>query len=328
MEFKIQEGMKAMVDAEKAMNKKSFFGAKKPDYDSAVHDYEKAANAFKVGKAYDQAVEAYVKAADCHKQLDSLFMAAKALEQAAALAAQQLKKPHDAVELYRRTSDYFLAHGSPDRAAEVLEKAAKAIEPLDVDKAIELYIESCSTYENEDRPRMGTDTFKRTIAMLLRHKRFDKAVEMSHRLADLFCKLDNKPYFHKQALTTVVILLYMGDWAEAGKRFAYFASIFGSFLASEEGKISNDLLEAYESHNAELLQSCLARSQINFLDNEVTRIARELRVPEGLPPVPQQAPGAPAPTGRPPLVTSAADHAAAAESINNLQDAVEEEGFL
>lgn len=52
-------------------------------------------------------------------------MAAKALENAALLANQQPKGAQEAAELFRKTSDYYLAHGTADRAADCLEKAAR-----------------------------------------------------------------------------------------------------------------------------------------------------------------------------------------------------------
>jgi hypothetical protein len=52
-------------------------------------------------------------------------MAAKSIENAAIIMQQQLNKVSDAAESYKEASRYYLAHGSSDRAAEALEKAAK-----------------------------------------------------------------------------------------------------------------------------------------------------------------------------------------------------------
>ena len=55
----------------------------------------------------------------------SLYMAAKSMESAANLAAQQLKQPERASEMYKKASDLYQAHMTPDRAGEMLEKAAR-----------------------------------------------------------------------------------------------------------------------------------------------------------------------------------------------------------
>jgi hypothetical protein len=52
-------------------------------------------------------------------------MAAKTMESAANLAAQQLKQPERASEMYKKASDLYQAHMTPDRAGEMLEKAAR-----------------------------------------------------------------------------------------------------------------------------------------------------------------------------------------------------------
>lgn len=52
-------------------------------------------------------------------------MSAKAMETAAQIVAQNMKQPERAAEAYRRASELFVTHGSGDRAAEMLEKAAK-----------------------------------------------------------------------------------------------------------------------------------------------------------------------------------------------------------
>ena len=45
------------------------------------------------------------------------------------------------------------------------------MEPVDIDVSIKFYLDACSMYEEEDRPRMAIDTFRRTINFLVKHKR-------------------------------------------------------------------------------------------------------------------------------------------------------------
>ncbi|KAJ3186125.1 hypothetical protein HK101_009732 [Irineochytrium annulatum] len=298
MSSKVQEAIGLMAEAEKAVNKTTWLGKKKPDWETARPLYDNAGGAlgsfnvaldadhacsatmFKNAKAYDHAVEAFVKSAAANKEEGSLFIAAKQLETAAQLLAQHMKKPQDAAKLYQQASDYFLAHGSPDRAAEMFEKAGKVLEPVDVVGAMEMYKEACSTYETEDKLRAGVDTFTRSIGFAIRSKRLLEAIELSQRLTDIFQKLQNGAYVNKQALSTIVIVLLLGDDVEANKRMSSFSSIPG-FLDSEDGHVASDLIEAFQSYDHNLLQASLKRSPIKFLDNEVAKAAMSLRVPGG-----------------------------------------------
>ena len=49
----------------------------------------------------------------------------------------------------------FRQHGSPESAAQLLEKAAKIIEPKDPATALELYEKAAETVMTEDRPKQG-----------------------------------------------------------------------------------------------------------------------------------------------------------------------------
>ncbi|KND02692.1 uncharacterized protein SPPG_01777 [Spizellomyces punctatus DAOM BR117] len=305
---KVKEGLAYLADGEKARSKKSLFGKPKPDWDVAVQNYEAAANCFRNAKCWDYTVEAYMKAAEAHRNLDSLFLAAKSLELAAAILVQQLKKPDEASDLYRQTSQYFLAQGSPDRAGEALEKAAKAVEATDIGKCIELYDESCKIFEEENKLRFGVETFKRAIAVSLRHRRYDKALELSRRLCDAFTHLEQRPNFCKQALSTVIILLAMGDEVGATKQLEMYGSING-FAQAEEGVIAQGILEAMQTGDEDSLSAAMKKTPVQFLDNEVTRIGRELRVPGGAKGI-------------------SLHDKPASEAVKQLQEEVEEEGFL
>ncbi len=121
-----------------------------------------------------------------------LYMAAKALENAALLSSQQPKGAQEAADLYRKTSDYYLAHGSADRAADCLEKAARyalfdtflilyrAMENINVEKALEYYTEALSLIESEDRPRSGVDVFKRAINLATKQTKYVYFIEKTH----------------------------------------------------------------------------------------------------------------------------------------------------
>ena len=86
---KLAEGEKALLDAAKNL-KTGWF--KKADHEAAAADYEKAATAFRVGKAIPRAIDAFRRAAHAHVQFDSGFMAAKHMETAAFLVAPEVSR--------------------------------------------------------------------------------------------------------------------------------------------------------------------------------------------------------------------------------------------
>ncbi|KAJ3179444.1 hypothetical protein HDU85_004854 [Gaertneriomyces sp. JEL0708] len=308
---KLKEGLSHMAEGEKAINKKSFFGKAKPDWDVASQCFQDAANAFRSAKAYDLAINAFSQLAESHRQLSSLFLAAKALETAATIAEQQMRKPQDAAELYKRTSEFYQAQGSGDRAAEALEKAARALEETDPQRCLEYYEEACAMYEEENKMRFGADCFKKAIGVCLRKKRYDKALQLSHRLCDAFIKINQIPNFCKQALSTVIILLAMGDLQGARQSSDTFSGTAG-FGQSAEGNIARAILDAMDTGDKKLLTESLKRPQAQFLDNEIMRLGSELAASlrEYVPT--KELPQPPAP--------------AASEGFKQLQDEIEEEG--
>ncbi|CAG8501260.1 7239_t:CDS:2 [Gigaspora margarita] len=98
-------------------------------------------------------------------------MSAKSMESAATIASLQLKQPERAAEMYKKASDLYLTHMSPDRAGEMLEKGARALEPVNVDNAIEMYVSACSLFESEERGKFAIDTFRKAAAVMIKNKR-------------------------------------------------------------------------------------------------------------------------------------------------------------
>ncbi|KAG0335977.1 hypothetical protein BG000_007047 [Podila horticola] len=271
-EARLKEAMDYMKEADKNTEKGWFT---KPDWDIAAQYYEKAAQSFKVAKSYDSAIQAFTKASDAMVSASSLFMAGRALENGANVLLQNMGQPERAADMYKRASELYMRNMTPDRAAEMLEKSAKAMEPISVDSAIDLYIGACNIYENEDRARYATDTFKRTVSLLVKHRRFDKAIEVLQRLGNVQQATANKSAYFKTLLSIVIIQLAAGDEVDAGKRFQAFCSIDG-FVQSEESAVAHGMLDAFEHRDQEYFNQTAARQHVGFLDNEIVRLARSI----------------------------------------------------
>ncbi|CAG8636271.1 6708_t:CDS:2 [Paraglomus occultum] len=272
---KIQEAIRLLADGDKAIQK-GFF--KKPEWDVAGSNYERAANCFKGACAYEQAIQAYLKASDAMFKSDSVFMAAKDMESAANLAAIQLKQPERAADLYRKASDLYQAHMTPDRAAEMLEKGGRVLEPINVDEAIKIYSDACALYETEDRGQFAIDTFKKTIAVMVRNK--SQADSMLQRLSSVVMGMKYPSHLFRTYLSIVIVLLAMNDDVEAKKRLQRFSNY--DFVQSEEAAIAHSLITAFEQGDQDLLEETVKRRTVSYLDNEIAKLARNLVVPGGV----------------------------------------------
>ncbi|KAF9932150.1 hypothetical protein FBU30_008837 [Linnemannia zychae] len=277
-EARLKDAIDFMKEADKNTEKSWF---KKPDWDIAAQYYEKAGQAFKAGKSYDLAVQAFIKASDAMIHATSYFMAGRALENGGNIALQNLGQPERAADMYKRASDLFMQNMTPDRAAEMLEKSGKAMEPISVDQAIDLYIGACNIYESEDRARYATDIFKRTIALLVKHRRFEKATEILQRLGNIQKDTPNKMAYYKTLLSIIIVQLAAGDEVEAGKRFQAYCSVDG-FVKSEESSVAHQMLDAFEHRDQNYYNHAAGRQHVGFLDNEIARLARSIVISDDL----------------------------------------------
>ncbi|KAF9434252.1 hypothetical protein BGZ76_008323 [Entomortierella beljakovae] len=277
-EARLKDAVKFMHEAEKNTEKTWF---KKPDWDIAAQYYEKAAQSFKAGKSYDQSVQAFIKTSDAMVKATSLFMAARALENGGNICIQNLGQPERAADMYKRASELFMQNMTPDRAAEMLEKGARAMEPISVDSALEFYTGACNIYENEDRAKYATDTYKKTIGLLVKNRRFEKAIDFLQRLGKIQSEAVNKSAYYKTLLSIVIIQLAAGDEVEAGKRFQESCGVDG-FVRSEESAIAHAMLDAFEHRDQNYYNQAAARQHIGFLDNEIAKLARNIAISDDL----------------------------------------------
>ena len=82
--------------------------------------------------------------------------------------ANDCKESEEAIELYRRASNFYLENSSPDKAAEVLVKAAKILEDKEPEKAIEFCNDACTIFETEEREQFASSTFKYAIGIAIK----------------------------------------------------------------------------------------------------------------------------------------------------------------
>ncbi|KAJ1963850.1 hypothetical protein GGI12_001801 [Dipsacomyces acuminosporus] len=263
-------------DAQKA-SKGGWFS--KPEWDLAAQYWDKAATAYKAARHFEEAADCYSNASGAYVKINAVYMAAKCCENAGALAEQQLRDYTSAIDYYCRASDLYLSHGSsPDKAAELMEKAAKACEGIDTHRAIQLYNNALSIYENEDRGRFGIEAFKRAARYMIEKSLLAEAIETQRRLVAVCEQINNQAEKNKSYLSIVILVLAFGDEVEAGKCMNSFAQD-DSFMRSREAFAADGILHAYTSGDQDALERCVEDQTLSFLDSSVARLARKIRVP-------------------------------------------------
>lgn len=271
-----QEAEQFLAEGDKA-SKGGFFS--KPSWDIAGQFYEKAATGFRGARQFPRAVETYIKASDALQKGNAFFMSAKQMEQAATIATTNMRDLKRGAALYKRASDIYVGSGHPDQAAGALEKGAKSLEYDDTQAALSLYEAACSIYETEERGRFGVETFQKVSTLQLKNKMYDEAIGSFGRQAKLFETLNNANGASRANLGIIIILLFKGQIPQAEAMFEKLSST--SFSTSEDWETASQILQAYETGDQAMLQSIVNDSKVQFLDNEIIRLARGLQVPKG-----------------------------------------------
>ncbi|KAJ1666395.1 hypothetical protein IW140_001126 [Coemansia sp. RSA 1813] len=263
-------------EAQKA-SKSSWFS--KPEWDTAAQYWDKAATVYKTALHFEEAIDCHAKASDAFTKVNALYLAAKGYENAAMIAEKQLKDHSKAVMYYSKSSDMFRSQGSsPERAAEMLEKAAKICEDVDTIQAIQLYDTALGIYEAEDRGRFSMGTFKKLTSYLIGKSRLPEAADVQMRLYAVCEQINNRYEGNKCCLAVVVLLLAFGDNVAASKKMDEFGQSV-SLIHSDEFALADQMLQAYTNGDQEEFAN-LARSQkVTFLDSSISRLAVKTRVP-------------------------------------------------
>jgi len=280
-ESKLAEAEQQLKEADKLASKT--LTRWKPDWEGAAVLYEKAATNFKNAKSYERAKETFKKASNAQYQIDLPFTAAKMMESAAAMC-KELKQSEEGALLYEKASKLYRENGSGFNAADNLAKAAKLIEPANVEKAMQFLKEACEVFELEDKEHYSGDTFKTAISLFLKNEKYVDCVELMKNQLRVLTKLNQPHDLHKSYLSIIVIYLYCDDFVAANNHYNQYCEENPQFMQSSEGMAAGELLDACEKRNPDALKAVTNKQLFNFLDNQVTKIARKIVISDALVP--------------------------------------------
>ncbi|KAJ2480131.1 hypothetical protein EV174_003809 [Coemansia sp. RSA 2320] len=233
-------------DAQKA-SKGGWFS--KPDWAIAAQYLDKAATAYKSARHYDEAVNCYTQASEAYIQMNVIHLAASCMENAAKLSEAHLKDHAKAITNYMRASDLYRSYGSAaDKAAVMMEKAAKVCEDIDTDRAIQLY---------------------------------DNAL-----LAAVCEQVNNRLELNRSYLSVIAMLLAFGDSVEAGKRLDEFGQDV-AFIRTKEAEAAERLVQAYNDGDQDEYASIAGSLPVTSLDAVISRLTAKTRIPGARRPEPK-----------------------------------------
>ncbi|XP_078544276.1 gamma-soluble NSF attachment protein [Lissotriton helveticus] len=274
---KINEALEHISKAEKCL--KTSFLKWKPEYDGAASEYAKAAVAFKNAKQFDQAKEAYLKEAESYEYNKSLFHAAKAYEQAGMMLKEMQRLP-EAVQLIEKASMMYLENGTPDTAAMALERAGKLIESVNMEKAVQLYQQAASVFENEDRLRQAVELLGKASRLLVRARRLDEAAVSLQKEKSIYKEIENYPTCFKKTIAQVLVHLHRNDYVAAEKCVRESYSLPG-FNGTEDCGLLESLLEGYDQQDQDQVSNVCNSALFKYMDNDYAKLSLSLMVPGG-----------------------------------------------
>lgn len=255
----------------------------KADWDQASVVFTDAAKFFRLaGPEYALSqIEALEQSAVCFEKMSSHNTAARNLEAAADEASKIRGEAKRACALYQRASYQYKLNEHPDKSAAVLVKAAKALgdngDEESRDAATEMFMQSITVFEEEDRGKFSNDTFKMIIGWLLKNERPRQCLEVLKRQAAIYQKVGGfEAYLHKNFLAIVVMDIYLDLYDEAEADHKQNQTV-GRYATSEECEVASELIEAMCEASNDKLQTIIKKQIFTFLDTEIARCAKRLR---------------------------------------------------
>ncbi|XP_063076236.1 N-ethylmaleimide-sensitive factor attachment protein, gamma b [Engraulis encrasicolus] len=277
MANKINEAHEHIAKAEKCL--KTSMTKWKPDFDGAATEYSKAAVAFKNAKQFDQAKEAYLKEAEYHTENKALFHAAKAYEQAG-MMLKDMKRMPEAIQLIEKASIMYVENGTSGTAGIALDRAGKLMEPMDLNKAVDLYQKAADVFENEDRLRQAAELLGKASRLLVRLRRLDDAAVSLQKEKNMYKEIENYPTCFKKTIAQVLVHLHRGDFVAADKCVRESYSLPG-FSGSEDCVSMETLLQGYDEQDEDQVYRVCNSPLLKYMDNDYAKLAISLRVPGG-----------------------------------------------
>eukprot|EP00760_Papus_ankaliazontas_P024510 PhM_4_TR2366/c0_g2_i1/m.6641/K21198/NAPG, SNAPG; gamma-soluble NSF attachment protein len=258
----------------------------KADWDSAATEYEKAAQIYTHLKKVAEAKDAWYATADAHSHAHNLYLAGKAMEQCAQLQ-KDTKDADGAAQSYAKASVYFMEDSKPDRQAEALQRAARTIMPISAEQGAAYLEEGLRALEAAEKYHLTTDLFPLLTQCHLKAGKVAEALATLKRHIVALRALDQGKHIARAMLEIIIVCAASGDEVLARRELEECDQLAPEFMRHEEWALAGDLLGALESRDEARLTQVTKDQTLTFLNVEVCRMAKKLKV-SGAPPIVHQ----------------------------------------
>eukprot|EP00762_Andalucia_godoyi_P001913 ANDGO_05997.mRNA.1 Gamma-soluble NSF attachment protein len=275
-----------LAEAEKLFKEGKKYGSKsitrwKPDWDNASQAYEKAALAFRNLKALERAIEAFDLAADANDHANLSWAAGKAYENAA-MCCKDVGDLDRLVAYFEKAARAYRLDGKPDKAGDVLKRAAQYIEKTNMEKACDLYKNSLACFVDEDKQHLAAESFRWWVSLLVKSGKLRDAAEAYAFQIPVFIKVDSQHNVGKAVLAQVILCLKDGDISAADQYLRKATEYQGSdAIRQNEYELGVELVQAFEDGDEERLNRLRTDQAIGFLETEVARLGKNLKLVAG-----------------------------------------------
>lgn len=247
----------------------------KPKFAMAGEEYCKAAILFHQAGDIEECKMNLLKATECFKKKRAWYSAAKTLEQAMMISLRQGDLTA-VTELAWRSAALFRKAGQPDSAAQLLERASKAIETKQPYNSELMLEKAAETVETENRPIQAASYITKLLKISLERRDKRDAIKKSRKLVELFQEAGHKPSTGRHVLGLVLLLLDSNLPGEA----EIVAREFGNNCTLEQNVVIEDLLDAFDQNDETKIQKAMGNKCLLTLDVEFKPYIDDLSLPK------------------------------------------------
>lgn len=283
---KLKRANKVYKEAKSLVSVNPFALKFSKDWNGAAPLFEQAALLFKNADALKMSVECFTLAGECNEKCDNLVMSGKNYDQAAQILLS-LHQIQGAIKLWEKSHRVFYEDGKPERAMEVLVKAAQSLEkedkkkngsdPIYVDDIIKLYERSIGIMQQNDKLHFGMSTFNKMNLYLVNHKLYDKAAENLKLQRNSFRSLEQEHNIWKANLALVVVMLAKGDLGKADLFHREVQHEDQKYNRTEESLVAEQLLVAAEEKDNEALERLQKEARVKYIEPAFARLLKRMK---------------------------------------------------
>ncbi|CAJ1072555.1 Gamma-soluble NSF attachment protein [Xyrichtys novacula] len=184
----------------------------------------------------------------------------------------------EAIQYIEKACMMYMENGTPDTAAMALDRAGKLIEPINLEKAVDLYQKAAGVFENEDRLRQAVELLGKASRLLVRLKRLDEAAVALQKEKNMYKEIENFPMCFKKTTAQVLIHLHRGDYVAADKCVRESYSLPG-YSGSEDCVAMETLLQGYDEQDEDQVYRVCNSPLLKYMDNDEAEERRRRRLP-------------------------------------------------